>query len=141
LMRELEFIIPSGKSVRVSISTVSHFITTGLSNMYHWRYCDFISVDDVTQYLSGNVSSIKTLRTIAYYILFFAENLTFSVYVNIKGNLGEEAAENYKRHMTTLLTKLRRMHAKIKSCSDIEEGKRIVDGMLEECLKNAIDPF
>ena len=138
---EYEFILPSGISVRVSEREIAEIVTTGISNRPYWQYCGFIEPQEVYDFLSRKLSDKKKLEKIAYYILFYAENVVFSVYANIKGNQSDLDALQYKEFMMPLLVELRKMYKQVQQANSVDEIYNIIDKMIAKCLSYCVDPF
>lgn len=138
---DYEFILPSGVTVTVSEREVDEIITTGLSNRFYWRFCGFVDAVDVFEFLDRKLRDKKKLEKIAYYVLFFAENVVFSVYVNIKGNVDEAEAYRYKLSMMPVLKKLREHYNRVKRTEDVDEIYNIINKMISLCLNHGMDPF
>ena len=136
-----EFILPSGISVRVSEREITEIVTTSISNRPYWQYCGFIEAQEVINFLEKKLRDKKKLEKIAYYILFYAENVVFSVYVNIKGNQSDLDAQQYKQFMMPLLKKLREFYKEVQQTEDIDTIYSIIDRMISLSLRYCVDPF
>ena len=132
----LRFRVIGGIPVKVPVDKVKEIITTELSNSFHYQFSEVVTKEEVLMFLN-NVADNKTLKKIAYYVLFYTENLVFSVYLLILAREGLKRAEEYLKEHKELLEKLREIYKEVKTAPSHDQ----VQKMLDLCLNYAIDPF
>jgi len=132
----LHFILPSGRVVTISERKVKSIVTTRLSNLFYWRFMDDIRRDDIMSFFDRK-ANFNTVKKICWYILFYAENLVFSVYLMLRGDKGKLEAERYLSNHKPLLERLRELYKNVNRDNYYDVAGKMID----ECLKYGIDPF
>jgi len=130
----VEFVSVSGKPVRVSKRVLRKIITTELSNVFYWMYNPkyFNAVFEfVSSGMNEDALDAETADMVRRYIVHYAENLTLSVYIQMKAEASREQAAAYLKWSLPFLEKLREMY---------RSRARIWD-MIRLCLDHGVDPF
>lgn len=96
---------------------------------------------EVDGFFWREITDIKILRKISYYILFYAENLCFTSYLYVKVTEGNKRAKEYMENHKQLLEFLRKLHKINENETSIEKLYRNIHVMIFEALKYAVDPF
>ena len=132
----MRFTLASGKTVDVPESKIREIVTTTMTPNPFWRYSRLLTEGEVMSFLQGS-SDPKLLKRVAYYILVYAENITLSGYLYGLAEDSPSGAETYLGHMKPLLELLRSLN----SLASREPSRDLVKAMIEECLREGIDPF
>jgi len=151
------FTLMNGKRVAIKTKLVKRIITTELSNQIYWMHNGMLTEDLVMRYLNPKEEVIydHELKKVAYYILFFAENLIFTN-ILFTASEGEKEMQDYIKTHIPLLEKLRELYKgfdKIEALYELSEDEQdalagqvpsawgIVTRMMELCLDMGIDPL
>jgi len=135
----LSFVLVNGREVKASHGEVQFFISTFLAANPYWRSNNMLSKEEVLRFLDGKADE-KLLDRIAYYILFYAENICFSAYLHVKAAEGKQRAVEYMQQHKNFLEKLRLMKKTVNGLKK-EAKYKMIHKMINLCLEYAIDPF
>ncbi len=116
---------------------VLEFVTTYLAENPYWMWSRLVDKEEILEVLEVLLDKKKKIdsvliKKVAFYVLFYAENICFSNYLWAVAENKQEALE-YKKMMTPVLQKLRRLAKK----ASLEAFKE----MLDLCLDWGLDPF
>jgi hypothetical protein len=124
----MSFTLMNGKRVAIQTKLAKRIITTELSNQIYWMHNGMLTREEILDFLENRYDE-ELLKKIAYYILFFAENLVFTNILFTASESEKEMQDYLKAHIP-LLEKLRELY---RSCKVAE--------MLDECMEMGIDPL
>lgn len=134
-----KFIVVGDKEAEVSNDFIKELVTTDLSNNPYWMHNSMLSKEEVSQFLNGNVSDPVLLNRIAYYTLFFSENIVFSTCLLIKANEGEKDMMEHAELHKPVLQEIRSLYEK--AVDSTENKTEIIRKMISVGRVYAIDPL
>jgi len=126
-----------GKEIDIPKQVFDQIITTKFYKNPHWSYSKLLTEDEVTKFLNGDNDS-TLLKKVAYYILTYAENLTFATCILLYSE-SKSKAESYFKEMLRILIALRSIYRKV--VNQLFPRRELIELMLNICSEVGIDPF
>ena len=136
----LKFVISNNREIYVSNYELKEIITTELSNNIYYKHNNVLKDINLLLFFQKSLFCLEKLKRIAYYILFFTENIVFTSYIYSK-SLDLNDALNYLESQKKLLKNLRILYYEIKKSRNYKEIYKNIDKMINYCRDFAIDPF
>lgn len=139
---ELEFVLANGRRVRVPVEVVDRIVTTRLSSCFTSRcYMSPKEALGCVGWIAGKAEAVDPWACI-WHMLFYAENLTFSVYL-YKLALNDDPC-GYLEFMMPALEKARELARGAWEQLDrgrFEEARKLAQQLLDHLLAYGIDPW
>jgi len=130
----VRFVLASGIEVEVPEGIVRTIVTTRLAPNPYWGYQPWISrgeVKEFLEFLKGDREIDRELKVrMAWYFLFYAENVTLAGYLQALGHAGSEEARAYLEFNKPVLERLREFLRKAGGAGR-EEFLEILDLLVE----------
>jgi len=143
---ELDFfsVMTGGQGVKVPVKIVASIISTELSNKIYWMHNGMLTKEEVKEFFDYRLANIEVIdyqlvQKVAYYTLFYSENIVFTTYLGMKAR-GEDTKE-YLEENLEMCKKLRWSKSNLDNTSDVKEATGIVDNMINVCLDYGTDPM